>query len=74
MKDAAQAMEHWYAALRAPAGIGVCIRVSDKKLAIARLYAARKESLDPALSSISIIQSPTADDELWLVKRTPDAS
>lgn len=71
LKDAAS-LEPWYTALRS--SVGVCIRVSDKKLAIQRLYAARKAALDPALDSISIVQSPTADDELWLIKRTSNAS
>lgn len=59
-------LEYWYAALRSQSGVCVPFE-GDPKLAKAQLYKARKDALDPNLDSISIADSPTASNELWLV-------
>ncbi len=64
-------LEFWYKAWHSVSGI--IIRVSDPERAKQKLYASRKDSNDPDLSKISIVQSPTnPNNELWLVKK--DAS
>lgn len=60
-------LEHWYAALRSV--FGCVIRTDDPPLTIQRMYAARKKIEDPALDDLSIVRSPTAQDELWVLKR-----
>lgn len=67
-------LEFWYRALRSPDG--VCLRTNDREGLMQRLYAARREVMDPDLKPLSLIQSPTAPDELWIVhnKETSDDS
>lgn len=60
-------LEYWYAALRSPSGTRVRITSGDKVTAKAKLYKARAEALDDQLKSLSITDSPTADDELWII-------
>ena len=62
-------LEPWYRALRSSAG--VCFRFSggSLQLTLNKLYKARAESLDPALKTLSLVQSPTAPDEIWIVHR-----
>jgi hypothetical protein len=59
-------LEYWYAALRSQSGVCVPFE-GDAALAKAQLYKARKDALDANLDSISIADSPTASNELWLV-------
>lgn len=59
-------LEHWYAALRSPSGVRVRV-TGDKAIAKARLYKARADALDPQLAALSLVDSPTADNELWIV-------
>lgn len=69
-------LEHWYAALNSPSGFRIRV-VGDKALAKAKLYKARAEALDERLKTLSITDSPTADDELWIVhskKGEPDGA
>lgn len=56
-------------ALHSPAGY--CFRVSegDVTIYIARLYAARKDAMDPQLKTLSITRSPTDEREVWIVHR-----
>lgn len=61
-------LEYWYQALRAT-GPGVCIRTTDRERTRAKLYQVRKEAMDPALAGISVVFSPTTENELWLVRR-----
>lgn len=63
-------LEHWYQALRSPAG--VCLRTDDFEATRQKLYKARREVLDPDLDGLSIVQSPTDSNELWIVKKTHD--
>ena len=65
-------LEYWYMALNSP--LGVCLRTSDPERLRQRLYAARREAADPQLDSISVAISPTAEDEVWLVKRKPNGT
>lgn len=58
----------WYEALAS--SIGIVIRVEDMEAAKQRLYSFRDRANDPDLYSISIITSPEAPNELWLVKRS----
>lgn len=59
-------IEHWYAALRSQSGVRVRIVQGDLTTAKAKLYKARKDALDPKLDALSISESPTASDELWI--------
>lgn len=59
-------LEHWYAALRSQSGIRIRVE-GDMTNAKAQLYKARKDALDENLSTLSITDSPTASDELWIV-------
>lgn len=59
-------LEYWYAALRSPSG--VCVPVQgDMTRAKAQLYKARKDAMDDKLMALSITDSPTASNELWIV-------
>lgn len=59
-------LEFWYTALRSPFGIE--LTVSDQDKVRQKLYAVRKEALDPELESISIRVPPNNPRALWLVK------
>lgn len=65
-------LEYWYAALASTRGVK--IRVSDLATAQRRLYKARADAADPSLESLALVPSPTSPEELWIVKRTKDAS
>lgn len=66
-------IEYWYAALRSSSGICVPF-TGDIKNAKAKLYKARAEALDDRLKSLSITDSPTASNELWIVhSKEPDS-
>lgn len=59
-------LEYWYNALRSQSG--VCVPVEgDLTLAKAKLYKARKDAMDDKLMTLSITDSPTASNELWIV-------
>lgn len=60
-------LEFWYAALASP--LGVVIETDNFERARAKLYAARREAMDPALDNIAVMQSPTNPSDIWLVKR-----
>lgn len=60
-------LEHWYAALRSQSGVRVLVAEGDLVNAKAKLYKARKDALDTQLNSLSIVESPTASNELWIV-------
>lgn len=62
-------LEFWYRALRSAGG--VCLRTNDREALMQRLYTARTEVMDPDLKSLSLVQSPTAQDELWIIKKEP---
>lgn len=61
-------LELWYRAFAST--FGIVILTDNPERLKQKLYAARKDSLDPDLESISIIQSPTdPNNEFWLVKK-----
>lgn len=60
-------IHYLYQALTTP--LGVCLQVSDVDSVRQRLYAARREACDPALDALALVPSPTALDELWVVKK-----
>lgn len=57
---------HWYAALREP--IGLCLRSNDRNLLRQKLYAVRARAKDEALEKLSIIFSPSEEDQIWIIK------
>lgn len=63
-------LEPWFEALRSQSGVRVRV-VGDYELARQKLYRARREALDPRLETLSVVQSPTASDELWIVHSSP---
>lgn len=66
-------LEHLYRALRSTSGTVIRCAPGQFETCRQRLYAERKAVMDPALDVISIVQSPTDPDELWLVKKaSPD--
>lgn len=70
MTQAPEILEHWYLALREPAGY--CFRVisGESKAYRSRLYEARREAQDPQLATLSVIVSPSSpEDEIWIVHR-----
>lgn len=60
-------IHYLYQALTTP--LGVCLQVSDVEAVRQRLYTARREAADPLLDALALVPSPTAPDELWIVKR-----
>lgn len=63
-----EALEFWYAALRAD--IGVVIDTDNVSRLQQKLYIARREAQDPSLEGLSIVISPTSPStQLWIVKR-----
>lgn len=59
-------LEFWYSALRSQSG--VCVPFEGKpELAKAKLYKARKDAMDERLMSLSITDSPTVSNEIWIV-------
>ena len=63
-------LEHLYAALNSKWGTVLQVAPPDAlKLAIQRLYAARRKALDPNLDVLQIRKSPISPtNELWIVK------
>ncbi len=68
-------LEHLYAALRSPLGVVLTITEGDFESVRQKLYRLRRETMDPALTHLSFVQSPTDPTQLWIVndpsKRTP---
>ena len=60
-------LEHWYNALRSDRG--VVLRTTDREALRQKLYAARRDAADEALTPLSIVLSPTANDEVWIIKK-----
>lgn len=59
-------LDIWYQALSSP--IGIVLLVDNVDRARARLYALRRESKDPSLNALSLVPSPDATDQLWIVR------
>lgn len=62
----------WFAAYSSQ--FGIAIKVDNVTLAIQRLYRARAKEADPDLETLSIVRSPTDENEIWIIKRTPNAT
>jgi hypothetical protein len=60
-------LEFWYAALNSE--VGVCLRTNERDKLRAVLYKSRADACDPDLDDLSLVPSPTATDELWIVKK-----
>jgi hypothetical protein len=60
-------LEYWYRALRSERGIVVRAVDCDRDAMRQALYRARKEAADIELEALSIVMSPTANDELWII-------
>lgn len=63
-------LELLYQALREEHG--VCLIVSDCEKVRAALYRIRSEAADPDLAELSFVPSPTASNELWILRRKPN--
>jgi hypothetical protein len=59
-------LEFWYRALAADSGI--ILVTSDRDALRQRLYAARRASGDADLDGLSLVLSPTDDNQLWIIK------
>lgn len=59
-------LEDLYSALRSE--FGIMIQTNDRERYRAKLYATRRDAFDPALDGLSIVFSPTAADELWIIQ------
>ena len=62
-------LEFLYEALRSTHG--VCLQTDNVESLRAKLYAARKASLDPDLDVLSFQPSPTDPHQLWITKKGP---
>jgi len=66
-------LEFWYSALGATHG--VVIETDDAERCKMKLYAARAAAADPDLTKLSIVQSPTNPEHLWIIhKETPSGT
>lgn len=63
-------LELWYKALHAK--YGIVVRTSDRERLRNKLYVLRAASEDKDIEGISIIMSPTSQNEIWLIKRKPN--
>lgn len=59
-------IEYWYQALAMERG--VVLKTDNPKLLVAKLYAARKAAMDPDLEVLSIVLSPLASDQVWIIR------
>lgn len=69
-------LELLYEALHSSVGTVVDCGESDRHVVRQKLYAQRRDSGDKALATLSILDSPTVPNQLWIVRRTkelPDA-
>lgn len=62
-----QFLQFWYDALASE--VGIVIETNSRERCKQQLYAARKESGDPALEALSVETSPNNPDQLWITKR-----
>lgn len=61
-------LEYLYAALRSRFGV-VFRHNGEFEPVRQKLYKAREEAKDPDLAALGFVKSPTADDEIWVVKK-----
>lgn len=60
-------LELWYRALAEP--IGVILVTNDRDVLRQALYRARRASGDADLDGLSLVLSPTDDNQLWIIKK-----
>jgi len=65
-------LEFWYQAHGA--AIGIVVQTNNRPALIQKLYAARKESHDPDLAGLSLVQSPTDASQLWILHKRLSAN
>ncbi len=63
-------LHHWYTALNASNGVGLCLRSNNRNLLRQQLYAARAKANDQALESLSIVFPAENEEHLWIMKNT----
>lgn len=68
--DADRHLVFWYEALAEP--IGVKLYTENRRATMQQLYRAREKACDPQLQALSIVVSPTDQNELWIVKQKPE--
>jgi hypothetical protein len=61
-------LEYWYRALAEPSGI--ILVTNDRDGLRQALYRARRSANDPDLDGLSLVLSPTDDNQLWIIKKT----
>lgn len=61
-------LELWYQALRAH--VGIRILSDDPKKLQQKLYAARREALDPELAGLALILPPGLTNQLWIAHKS----
>ena len=66
----APVLEHLYAALRSQSGVRLRVTEGTTVQAKAALYKARKDAMDARLDNLSITDSPTDPQEVWIVHKT----
>lgn len=65
-------LEFLYQALTTP--FGIVLKTSDDVEQLRqRLYRERRKAADPALDELGLTPSPTSPDELWIVRKRPNA-
>lgn len=65
-------LEYWYQAMSAR--IGIVIETTNRKAFMQKLYVARRAACDESLNDLSVVESPTVETQVWLLKRKPDAT
>lgn len=62
-------LDHWYVALRSPAGYCFRVTTGDVTTYLNKLYKSRADAMDPQLKTLSLVRSPTDEREVWIVHR-----
>lgn len=63
-------LEYWYQALESK--FGIVVKTDNVSGTLQRLYKARKEANDPALSELHLRRSPVDPEAIWIVKNKHD--
>lgn len=67
-------LQYLYQALTSEEGICLQVDEGERKQAVQRLYAARREAKDPQLDILGFVMSPTDENQLWIMKKKPNGS
>lgn len=60
-------LDLWYQALATP--VGMAFTTNDRNALRQKLYAARAATGDPDLDKLSLVLSPTDENQIWIVKQ-----